>query len=85
MTDHNRVPSSEARARLSDLLNEVSVGGDRIVLERHGRSVAALISTTDLELLEALEDRYDVESAREALAESGRRIPWQELKEKLGL
>jgi len=47
--------------------------------------VAAVISVGDLELLEALEDKYDVDSACEALAESYRRIPWKELKQRLGL
>ena len=50
-----RVSASAARERLSDLLNEVSVRGDRIVLERHGKRVAAMISASDLDLLQALE------------------------------
>lgn len=81
----NRIPASKARERFAEILNEVSVRGDRIVLERHGKSVAAMISVADLQLLEALEDKYDVDSAREALAESDRRIPWKELKKKLSL
>ena len=48
-------------------------------------AVAALISSDDLELLEALEDRYDVESVRQALAQSHERIPWSKVKERLGL
>lgn len=81
----NRIPASKARERFAEILNEVSVRGDRVVLERHGKSVAAMISVADLQLLEALEDKYDVDSAREALAESDRRIPWKELKKKLSL
>lgn len=81
----NRLPASKARERFAELLNEVSVRGGRIVLERHGKSVAAVISVADLQLLEALEDKYDVDTAREALAESDSRIPWKELKKKLSL
>lgn len=81
----NRLPASKARERFAEILNEVSVRGDRIVLERHGKSVAAMISVADLQLLEALEDKYDIDSAREALEESDRRIPWKELKKKLSL
>lgn len=81
----NRFPASKARERFADILNEVSVRGDRIAIERHGKTVAAVISVADLELLEALEDRYDIDSAREALSESGRRMPWKELKQRLGL
>ncbi|MEJ7811055.1 MAG: type II toxin-antitoxin system Phd/YefM family antitoxin [Gemmatimonadaceae bacterium] len=81
----NRLPASKARARFADILNEVSVRGDRVVLDRHGKPVAAVISIGDLELLQALEDRYDVELAREALAESDERVPWEEIKARLGL
>jgi prevent-host-death family protein len=80
-----RISASEARARLSDLLNEVSVRGDRVVLERHGKRVAAMISAKDLDLLQALEDRYDLEEMRRVLAESDERIPWKTVKKKLGL
>lgn len=82
---HQRLPASKARERLADVLNEVSVRGDRVVLERHGKDVAAVISIEDLELLELLEDRYDVERSRAALADSDERIPWSAVKEKLGL
>lgn len=81
----DQVPSSEVRRRFSDLLNRVSVRGDRVVMERHGKSVAAMISMEDLALLEALEDRYDVEAARQALAEGGEPIRWSDLKRELKL
>ena len=82
---NNRLPASKAREKFADILNEVSVRGDRIVLERHGKGVAALISVNDLELLEALEDRFDVEAAKAALSESDERITWDEVKKRLGL
>ena len=81
----NRLPASKARERFADVLDEVSVKGERIVLERHGKTGAALISPDDLELLEALEDRYDVELVRQTLAESDERIPWSKIKERLSL
>lgn len=82
---HPRLPASKARERLADVLNEVSVRGDRVVLERHGKDVAAVISIEDLQLLELLEDRYDLELSKAALAESDERIPWSVVKERLGL
>lgn len=81
----DKVPASEARRQFSDVLNRVSVRGDRVVMKRHGKSVAAMISMEDLALLEALEDRYDVEAAREALAEGGELISWKDLKRELKL
>lgn len=81
----NTIPASEARKNFSYLLNQVSARGDRVVMERHGKSVAAMISMEDLALLEALEDRYDIEAARAALEESGERVRWEDLKAQLGL
>lgn len=81
----NRLPASKAREKLADILNEVSVRGDRVVLHRHGKDVAAVIPVEDLRLLEELEDRFDIEAAREALREPGERIPWATLKKKVGL
>jgi len=49
------LPVSMARSSFSDLLNEVLVYGERVVLERHGKAVAAVISVSDLERLEALD------------------------------
>jgi PHD/YefM family antitoxin component YafN of YafNO toxin-antitoxin module len=67
----------------------VSYGGERIVLGRHGRDVAALISVEDLKLfdklLEEYEDRIDIEAARESLAESDERIPYEQVRRELGL
>ena len=81
----NRLPASKARERFADILNEVSVRGDRVVLERHGKTVAAVISMSDLQLLEALEDRFDVEEAKAALAESDERYIWDDVKQRLGI
>jgi len=46
-----RIATSEAREVLSELVNEVAYGGARIVLQRHGKDVAALVSLKDLERL----------------------------------
>ena len=46
--------TSDARADFSDVLNRVAYGGERIVLERHGRNVAALVPMRDYDVLEKL-------------------------------
>lgn len=61
----------EARANLADALNRVAYGGERIVLKRRGKGVAALVSLEDLARLEALENEADLKAARKALKESG--------------
>jgi len=66
-----KMTASEAREGFSEALNRVAFGKERIVLHRHGRDVAALISIEDLELLRAIEDHLDVQDAIEALKEPG--------------
>ena len=79
------LPATKAREQFADIINRVSYRGERIVLERRGKGVAALVPVEDLQLLEALEDRLDVEAARAALAEKGPSIPWSKLKAELGI
>lgn len=77
---------SEAREAFSTTVNRVAFGGERVVLTRHGRRVAAVVPIEDLDLLEALEDARDLEEVREALAdpENRTRLNWEELKTTLG-
>lgn len=82
---HHRLPTSKAREQFADILNEVTFKGERVLLHRHGKDVAALISAEDLALLEALEDRMDLQAVREALKDGGRSIPWSKLKAEAGL
>src|SRR5882672_9250954 len=49
-----RIPATEAREKLADILNDVAFRGERVLLERHGKSIAAVVSVEDLELLERL-------------------------------
>ncbi len=79
----DRFSTSEARSRFAEILNEVAYGGHRILLHRHGKDVAAVVPARDLALLEALEDRMDLEEAREALKGKGKHISWKELRKKL--
>lgn len=51
------IPVTQARAELAELVNRVAYSGERVVLTRHGRPLAALVSGADLELLEALGDQ----------------------------
>jgi prevent-host-death family protein len=44
-----RVGVAEAKARLSELLGRVAHGGERVILQRRGRPVAALVPMQDLE------------------------------------
>ena len=81
--------AGKVREDFAETVNRVAYGGERIVLHRRGRSLAALIPIEDLALLEELEDRQDAEDARKALADAQgkgeRPISWARAKKRLGL
>ena len=54
-------------------------------MHRHGKDVAAIVPVSDLELLEELENRMDLDAARAALKEKGSRVSWTKVKKELGL
>ena len=64
---------AKIRNNLADALNRVAYQGERVVLERRGKGVAAIVSIDDLELLEAIEDCDDVQAAKRTLAEMKRK------------
>jgi antitoxin Phd len=61
----------EIRANLAEVINRVAYGGERIVLKRRSKPVAAVVSMEDLELLNSLEDQADVKAAKKARKEKG--------------
>lgn len=78
---------SEARKEFAELINRVAYGDERIILERSGKELAAVIPIGDLELLEAIEDHIDLDEAKKALADPKNRKPaaWRKVKKELGL
>jgi prevent-host-death family protein len=50
---HDEIPVTEARAQLSELVNRVGFGKERIVLTRHGKPLVALVPAEILEELDA--------------------------------
>src|SRR5688500_7069533 len=79
------MPASNAREPFADLLDEGSVRGQRVDEASHDQAVAVLVTRYRLAALEALEAPHDVDSAREALADSDVRLAWAELKDRGGL
>jgi len=84
-----RLASGRVRQEFSETINRVAYGRERIMLHRRGKNLAALIPVEDLALLEALEDRLDVEDAERILAQAKSKrekpIPWEKAKKKLRL
>lgn len=79
------VSTSKARVDFAEMINLVAYRGERVVLDRHGKPIAAIIPIDDLTFLEEIEERMDVEAAKRALAESNERIPYERVRQELGL
>jgi len=79
-----KLSTSEARQEFADIVNRVAYGGERVILHRRKKPVAAVVPIEDLELIERMEDEIDIAAARKALKEKGR-IPWSKIKADFGL
>ena len=64
------LPFTEARNRLSELIDEVARTHERVVITRHGHAVAVLVSPDDLAALEETLDVLSSPDAMRQLAES---------------
>ena len=80
----NRLTASQARDDFAAVVNRVAFGGERVVIQRHGKDMVAVIPVDDLAHLIALEEREDIADAKQALAEP-ERISWKDAKKELGL
>ncbi len=80
-----RLTASQLRETMATAINKVAFGGERIVLQRNNKDVAALVPMEDLTLLRELEDRADLTEIRKALEEPGANIPWEDVKRELGI
>lgn len=91
---HNAFNESERAMRMNIVdirngligpINRVMHEGERVVLERRGKPVAALVSLEDLAAIEAMEDAADARAVRKARKEGGELIPWEQIKAELGI
>lgn len=84
-----RLAAQKVQENFSDTLDRVVDKGERIILHRQGKNVAALVPVEDLALLEELEDQRDLEDFRAAKEEWEREgkktVPWEKIKADLSL
>lgn len=73
---------SDLREQISDVTNRVMFGGERVCIKRNGKPAVAIISLEDLQLLEAIEDKLDVDQALDAL-KNDRFTDWDKIQKKL--
>lgn len=78
------INSSKARGSFSELLNEIRFGGDRIIVTRKGKAVAAIVPLDDLDIIQEFEDQKDSAKALHILSDPGSEyIPWEQAKKEL--
>ena len=78
---------ADLRARLGDLVSRVSYKHDRVVITKHGKPVAALISASDMEKFQELEDWNDVQAIKAGLRDAKKNgaVPLETVLRELGL
>lgn len=75
-----RLAVSAMREALSETLNRVAFGGERVVIQRHDKDVAVLIGAQDFARLLELERAAYLSVARKAMTESQGEVGWEEVK-----
>jgi prevent-host-death family protein len=82
-----QVNTVNARAQFSEIINRAAFGKERVTLTRRGKEIVAVVPIEDVKLLEALEDKIDLEEARAGLAEAKKKgtVSWEKIKKDLGI
>lgn len=81
----NRLTASQLLDNFDTAIDRVAFDGERIVLQRNGTDMAALVSIEDLRALTDLEDRADLAEIKKALEEPGSNISWEDIRKELGI
>ena len=85
------IPFTEARARLTELLDDIEARHEHVVITRKGRPAAVIVSTEEWEALEETLEILQDEETLGALRESeedvkaGRLFSLDEVRRELGL
>lgn len=81
------VSVSEARETFAELVNRAAYGGERVLVARRGKPIAAIVPIGDVEFIERMEDEHDLAAALDALADpaNAESIPWEQVEAELDL
>lgn len=82
-----QVSTADTRKHMSELLNRAAYGGERFVVTRHGKELAAIVPLAEVDLLDKLRsllERKEYEQAVEEVRTAGTR-PWDEVRRELDL
>lgn len=61
--NEDHISTAEARNHFSEVINRAAYGKERIVLTRRGKDIVGVVPVEDVELLQRLEDRIDINLA----------------------
>jgi prevent-host-death family protein len=87
------VTAARAAKSFAKTLERVRVGRERIIVERNGKELAAIVPVEDLKLLMRLVEEVEdnalaemaIEREREAEKKGEKPIPWTKVRRELGL
>ena len=77
----------ELRESFSEAINRAAFGKGRVLLTRRGKRLAGIVPLEDIQMLEAIDSKKDIEDAKKALKEAARKgtVSLARLKKELGL
>lgn len=79
------ISTADTRKHMAELLNRAAYGGERFIVTRHGKELAAIVPLSDITLLDRLRsllDRKDFEAAVEEVRTAGTRS-WDDVRRDL--
>jgi prevent-host-death family protein len=84
--DAEMVTTRELREKLSEIIGRCAYGGDRFVVKRNGKPVAAVVPIEDMFVAQYVEDQLDIRECERQLAagELEHPTPLDEVVERFG-
>lgn len=81
------ISTLEARNHFAEIINKTAYGKERVVLTRRGKDLVALVPLEDMEILEKIEDLYDLKEALAAMekADPKKRVSLRDLATELDI
>ncbi|MDX1495066.1 MAG: type II toxin-antitoxin system Phd/YefM family antitoxin [Longimicrobiales bacterium] len=81
------ISTADTRKHMAELLNRAAYGGERFVVTRHGKELAAIVPLSDVTLLDRLRsllDRKEFEAAVEEVRTASTRS-WEDVRRDLDI
>jgi prevent-host-death family protein len=72
-----QIGTYEAKAHFSELIRRAAHAGERFIIAKKGKPIAALIGLDELRQLEALATQRDLEALNAAIKQSKGTVPFQ--------